>query len=167
MKRRYSVRKYSSKAIEQEKLDYILEAGRVAPTAANRQTQRILVVNNKEGLKNLSKSTTKQFNPPTMLIICSNPKDNWTNKFDNHEMNDIDCSIVCTHMMLAAKESGIDSLWINSFNPEPLYEDFNIPKEYKIVNLLALGYTDDEPKSPDRHLNDRKPINETVFFNKF
>lgn len=166
MKERYSARSYSEKAIDKETMDYILEAGRVAPTAANRQTHRILVINSKEGIEKLNKSC-RTHNPTTVLIVCSDPANTWINPYDDHDMNDIDCSIVSTHMMLAAKEKGVDSVWLNWFEPEVIYKEFNIPREYKIVNLLSLGYANSDAPSPNRHKDTRKPISDTVFYENF
>lgn len=166
MKERYSLRKYKEKQLPKDTLDIILEAGRVAPTACNNQTQRILIIQSDEGLAKVAKAA-KTFNPPTILLICSDTTTSWKNPFDGKAMNDIDCSIVSTHMMLEAKAQGVDSLWLNWFDPNILREEFNIPDNYEIVNLLALGYPDKEPPSPDRHKTTRKPLKETVFFEKY
>lgn len=166
MKERYSAKSYSDKKVEKEKLQRILEAGRVAPSAVLRQTHRILVVESREGLNKLA-SACRTHNPPLMLIICSDTRDSWVNPYDGHDMNDIDCSILSTHMMLAAREQGVDSVWLNWFDPAILHKEFNIPDYYKIVNLLALGYSDREAPSPDRHDRQRKPLNDTVFYESF
>lgn len=166
MKERYSCRSYSRKPIDKETMDYILEAGSVAPTAANRQSHRILVISKPEDIEKLNKAC-KPHNPTTVLIVCSDTRESWINKYDDHDMNDIDGSIVSTHMMLAAKEKGVDSVWLNWFDPEIIYKEFNIPREYKIINLLSLGYADSEPASTYRHEKQRKPLSETVFYNNF
>ncbi len=82
-------------------------------------------------------------------------------------MNDIDCSIASTHMMLAAREQNVDSVWLNWFDTTIIRKEFNIPEHYKIVNLLALGYSDRDAPSPDRHERTRKPIDQTVFYDSF
>lgn len=166
MKSRYSARNYKKTKIEKEKLDLILEAGRVAPTAANKQTQRVLVIESEEGLEKVAKAT-RSFNPPMVLMVCSEKEGSWKSPFDNREMNDIDCAIVSTHMMLMAKSLGIDSVWINWFDPKVLNSEFNIPKGYEIINLLVLGYSDGNVLAKDRHKETRKQLSETVFFEKF
>ncbi|MGL1893915.1 MAG: nitroreductase family protein [Spirochaetaceae bacterium] len=163
MKSRYSARKYKDTEIKKEDLDYILEAGRVAPTAANRQTQRIFVIQSKAGIESIALSARTN-NAPLIMIVCSYTPDSWINPFDNRDMNDIDCSIVSTHMILMAKNLGIDSLWLNWFDPEVLYEEFDIPKNYKIVNLLEFGYSAKNPTSPNRHDSERLSLEETVIF---
>lgn len=166
MKSRYSVRDYKSKKVEDEKLKLILEAGRIAPTAANKQTQRILVLDTKLGFDKIGKST-KTNNAPLIMIVCSQTEQSWVNPHDGRVMDDTDCSIVSTHMMLMAKEQGIDSLWINWFDPEVLYTEFNIPRNYKICNILEFGYSNTEPLEVDRHEKTRKPLVDTVFYNNF
>ncbi len=166
MKTRYSAKSYSSKKVEKEKLEKILEAGRVAPSAVLRQTHRVLVVESEGGLNKLA-SACRTHNPPTILIICSDTRDSWVNPFDDHDMNDIDCSILSTHMMLAAQDQGVDSVWLNWFDTKILRENFNIPDHFKVVSLLALGYSDREAPSPERHDSRRKPLSETVFYEKF
>lgn len=166
MKSRYSARSYDSKTITKKDLETILEAGRVAPTAANRQTQKILVVDTKEGIEKIGKSTSTN-NSPLIMLVCSKTSDSWVNPYDGRDMNDIDCSIISTHMMLMAKKLGIDSLWINWFDPNVLHNEFNIPKDYKIVNIMQFGYSDVAPQPVDRHTRLRKPITETVCFNNF
>lgn len=166
MKSRYSARSYSSTKITKDKLELILEAGRIAPTGANRQTQRILVIESEAGLKKIAKAT-RSFDPPMVFMVMSETKDTWKSPYDGKEMNDIDCSIVSTHMMLMAKSLGVDSVWINWFDPEVLKQEFNIPAGYVINNLLVLGYCDEEPLEKDRHNVTRKQLSETVFYEKF
>lgn len=166
MKKRYSAKSYSDRKVEKEKLDYILEAGRVAPSAVLKQNHRILVVQSDEGLSKLSQ-VCRTHNPPMVLILCSDSQKSWVNPYDQHSMTDIDCSIVSTHMMLAATEQGVDSVWLNWFDTKEMKKLFNIPPKYDVVNLLALGYSDRDAPSPDRHERTRKPLSKTVFYERF
>lgn len=163
MKKRYSAKSYSSRKVEKEKLDYILEAGRVAPSAVLRQNHRIIVVESPEGLAKLGRAC-RTHNPALILIVCCDYQNSWVNPSDNHDMTDIDCSIVGTHMMLAAAAQGVDSVWLNWFDTEMIKRDFNISESLKVVHLLALGYSDRKAPSPDRHNQTRKPLSETVFY---
>ena len=165
-KTRYSVRNYEVKPVEDEKLLHILEAGRVAPTAANKQPQRILVVREKEGLEKLKKAANI-FNAPMALIICGDRKNVWVRPFDQHDMIDVDASIVTDHIMLQATELGLGTLWIAYFKPQVLRDAFQIPEQFEPVSILLLGYAAGEPKSPDRHATERKNLNETVFYENF
>ena len=165
-KTRYSVRNYEAKPVEDEKLLHILEAGRVAPTAANKQPQRILVVRQKEGLDKL-KQAANIFNAPMALIICGDRNNVWVRPFDQHDMIDVDASIVTDHMMLQATELGLGTLWIAYFKPQALRDAFQIPEQFEPVSILLLGYAAGEPKSPDRHAKERQELHTTVFYESF
>ncbi len=162
-KSRYSVRKYKDMPVEKEKLDKILEAGRVAPTGVNAQPQRIIAVTSGEGLDKLGKGA-KTFNAPVVLIVCTDKDSAWVRPADGKNIAEIDASIVTDHMMLQATELGLGTVWICWFKPDIIREEFNIPDSYEIVNLLAVGYADCEPLSPDRHGEMRKNISETVIY---
>jgi len=165
-KKRYSVRKYSSKKVEEEKLLKILEAGRVAPTATNGQPQRLIVVQQEDGLNKLNKGS-KIFGAPLAIIVCADHDKTWKRPFDNMDTADIDASIVTDHMMLQATELGLGSVWICYFDPKIIKEEFNIPENIEPINILAIGYAQGEEKSSDRHSQARKPLKETVFYEKF
>lgn len=162
-KSRYSVRKYKDMPVEKEKLDKILEAGRVAPTGVNAQPQRIIAVTSREGLDKLGKGA-KTFNAPVVLIVCTDKDSAWVRPADGKNIAEIDASIVTDHMMLQATELGLGTVWMCWFKPDIIREEFNIPDSYEIVNLLAVGYADCEPLSADRHGEMRKRIDETVTY---
>ena len=172
-KKRYSVRGYLPKPVEQEKLDYILECGRVAPTGVNAQPQRILVVNTPEGMEKMAEAAgiPGLYNAPCAIIICVEPECSWTRKYDGHNIHEIDATIVTDHMILAASEQGLGTLWMCRFKPEIIRANFNIPENYVPVNVLLVGYAAPDAlyKSPDRHdaENMRKPIDETVTYGTF
>lgn len=165
-KKRYSVRKYKDCPVEKDKIERILEAGRVAPTAANRQPQRIVVVSSEEGLSKVKKAANV-FGAPLVLIVCSDLNYTWVRSYDNHNTADIDATIVTDHMMHEATEQGLGTLWVCKFRPDILRSEFNLPDSVKPVNILAVGYADREPESDDRHNITRKPIEETVFYERF
>lgn len=165
-KERYSVREYKDKEVEEDKLLKILEAGRVAPTATNAQPQRLIVVQEEEGLKKLEKGS-KIYGAPLAIIVCADHEETWKRPFDNMDTADIDASIVTDHMMMQATELGLGSLWICYFDPEVIREEFNIPENIEPINILALGYGTGEEKSPQRHDEARKPLEETVEYGSF
>jgi nitroreductase len=164
--KRYSARNFTDQKLEKEKLDTILEAGRVAPTAANRQPQRILVVQSEEGLNKIGKGA-RFYSAPVVLIVCADKEEAWVRNYDNFDTCEVDASIITDHMMMAAADLHIDSLWMTWFDPGIIRQEFDIPEQYNIVNLLALGYNGKDPSSPERHSDMRKQINETVFYEKF
>ena len=162
-KKRYSVRKYLSQKIEEEKLLQILEAGRVAPTGSNFQPQRLVVVQSEEGLRKIAKAANI-FNAPMAIIVCCDKNEAWLRPYDKKNTIDIDASIVTDHMMLQATELGLGSLWICYFDPDMIKIEFNLPENIIPVNILLLGYASGVPLSPDRHDRTRKPLSHTVFY---
>lgn len=165
VKQRYSVRKFDSRPIEREKLDAILEAGRLAPTAVNYQPQRILVVQN-EDMAKMQGCTPCLFGQSAALVVCYDKNVSWKSR-SGREIGDVDGSIVLTQMMYQAEELGIGSLIVGMYKEALLRERFRIPDHLEIVSLLMLGYPapDCEPH-PQLHF-DRKPLEQTVFYGSF
>lgn len=166
-KKRYSVRKYKEQPVEEEKLQKILTAARVAPTGNNQQPVRLIVVREKEGMEKLAKATRSIYNAPMGIIVCTDKRKAWQRKYDEKNICDIDASILTDHMMMEATDLGLGSLWICWFKPEVLKEEFNIPEGIEPVNILALGYPDREPESPDRHDEKRIPLSELVYYEEY
>ena len=100
-KSRHSVRSYEKRAVEAEKLNSILEAGRIAPTAANMQPCRFLVLNDEAAMSKLQKACTPH-GAPLAIVVCANKKAAWVRPFDKASMTDIDTSISADHMMMCA-----------------------------------------------------------------
>lgn len=162
-KRRYSVRKYKQQDVEEDKLLKILEAGRVAPTGANTQPQRLIVVREKTGLEKLSKGANI-YGAPIGIIVCGDNSTVWKRPFDGKNILDIDISVVTTHMMLQATELGLGTVWICYFDPEVIREEFNLPEHIEPINILAIGYGEDNGTSPDRHDKMRRPLKDIVTY---
>ena len=165
-KTRYAVRSYQDKPVEQEKFEKILEAGRVAPTAANRQPQQIIAVRSAEGLEKLKKACSV-YEAPLALIVCADHNASWKRPFDGKDTDDIDASIVTTHMMLEAVNLGLGTIWVCYFKPDVINAEFNLPQGIVPVNVLGIGYAAGKASSPDRHATERKPLNETVIYEGF
>ena len=164
-KKRYSVRSYKSQKVEQEKLDLILEAARVAPTAANLQPVRLIVVQEKEGLAKIEKAANI-YNAPLAVIVCADHSTAWTRPFDKKQTGDIDASILTDHMMLQASELGLGTVWVCYFKPDILSQEFNLPENLEPVNILVIGSADEEPADPDRHGKTRIPLDTLVAYEK-
>ena len=138
IRRRTSTRKFSDKRLEKEKLDKILEAARIAPTAKNAQPIKIYVVESGEGLNSIDKASRCRYGASTVLIVCGNRNEAYhKGEYSTYEM---DSCIVATHMMLEATNIGVDNIWIESFDENILREEFSIPLELTPVCLLPLGY---------------------------
>ncbi|RAS74564.1 nitroreductase family protein [Priestia endophytica] len=166
-KKRSAVRQFDRRKVEREKLLTILEAGRVAPTACNYQPQKILVLETSESLAKLRSGNKYIYESPLALIVCSNLSQSWKHYYDGRDSAQTDVGIVTTHMMLAATDLGLGSLWVHGFEPENVRRDFNIPAHLDIVNILLIGYPDGPTASADRHNSLRKPLQETVILESF
>jgi nitroreductase len=162
--KRFSARKYTAKKVEPEKLQKILEAGRLAPTACNNQPIKLIIVESDKGLEKLKKGS-KTFDAPLAIIVCSNRDECWKRPLDCKSSGDIDASIVTDHLMLQATELGLGSVWVCSFDPDILRQEFNIPDNFEPVNLLIIGYPADEAPNP-RHFI-RKNINDIIIKESF
>lgn len=160
IRNRYSCRSFSDKPLEQEKLDAILEAGRLAPSAVNYQPVRILAVKSEEGLAKIEKATTL-YNPACALIVCTKKDEAWERKYDGKNHGEIDATIATDHMILAATSLGVNSLWVCRFKPEVIKEEFALEYGLVPVNILALGYQNDDWKPTENHTK-RKPLEEIV-----
>ena len=165
-KQRCSIRSFIEKSIEKEKLEYVLEAGRVAPSACNKQPQRIIVVQSPENIKKVQKAY-KTFGSQCVLIICRDERDALVRPFDNKCSGDLDIGIVTDHMMLAAREKGIGSVMVGLFDPQIIQEEFNVPEYIQPTALLILGYPKNGFLDAHRHSTERKPIDETVMMEKY
>ena len=164
-KTRYSVRSYTEKKVEKEKLDKILEAAHVAPTAANLQPVRLLVIQEYNGLEKISKAANI-YKAPLAIIICSDHSKAWKRPFDGKQTVDIDASIVTDHMMLEAAELGLGTVWICYFKPDVIRNEFHLPENLEPVNILAIGYSNERPADAERHSTQRIPLAELVSYEK-
>ena len=162
-KSRYSVRSYSDKKVEQEKLDKILYAAHVAPTAANLQPVRLIVVQNDEGLNKIGKAANI-YGAPLAIIVCSEHNRAWARPFDGKQTVDIDASILTDHMMLEATELGLGSVWICYFKPDIISREFDLPDNLEPINILAVGYSNEPHASPERHTTQRIPLSDLVHY---
>lgn len=166
VKERHSVRKFSDRKVEREKLDLILEAGRVAPTAVNYQPQRILVIDSKENLDKLKSCTPYHFHAPLTLLVCYDSTASWKRSYDNEDMGAVDASIVTTQMMLQTAELGLGCTWVGHFDPKQIRNAFELPEYLIPVALLPIGYPR-EDSAPHPFHGQRFDMDHTVFFNSF
>ena len=152
---RYSVRDFSNAPVEDWKIEKILHAAKVAPTAVNYQPQKIYVVKSTEAVAKLA-AVRPLFGAPMAVIVCYDDTLSWKNSRDGgHDSGEVDASIVCTHMMLQAWELGIGSCWMGAFSPAAVSEAFGLPAHIHPVAVLPLGYPTDGCKPSDRHLSYR------------
>lgn len=155
---RRSVRRYQKKEIPRDAMDKILEAGRQAPSAMNRQPWHFIVVTSNESKKELSKWLfTKHIkDSPVTIVGCAKTG------FLDRKWSIIGTSIALQNMVIAAWALGIGSCWIGGFKEDKVKELLEIPDKWKIVALVTLGYPDKTP-----HVKRKKPIEKVVSIDRF
>ena len=164
IKTRKSVRSFLDQPVEDEKLRTILEAGRLAPSASNRQEWRYVIVRDRETRKKLAEAANWQTfvgEAPIVIVACA--------ETDNHVMDcgqlcyPIDVAISLDHMALVAAELGLGTCWIGAFNEEKVKAILDIPEEVRVIELMPLGYpVDSTPK-----IKNRLPLNMIVKYERW
>ncbi len=158
---RYSLRKYSDRPVEPEKLALILEAGRNAPTAHNLQPQRIFVIQSPEALEKADGCMGSHFHPPVILAVAYDAEEAWKRETDGKNHGEIDAAIAATQMMLQAADLGLGTTYVGMFEPEKLWAAFPEMQGTMPVAMLTLGYPA-EGAHPSRLHASRKPLEELV-----
>ncbi len=149
---RYSVRAYQPVPVENEKLQQILEAARLAPTAANRQPVRVLVVHTEGRQEELQRVYRRAWftQAPIILAVCGVPEESWTRKDDSKASLDIDAAIIMDHIVLAATALGLGTCWIAAFDPQAAREVLELPESVQPILFTPLGYAADAPAPKKR-----------------
>ncbi len=163
VKNRYSCKKFNDSKITAQQLNEILEAGRLAPTAKNLQEQHVYVVQSEEGLAKIDKVTPCRYGATTVLVVAFDKNNVFTYPGGKRNSGIEDASIVATHMILAAHNAGVDSCWINFFDPEVLAKELNLPENEEILMLLDLGFAAEGTKALPNHFS-RKELTQTVSY---
>jgi nitroreductase len=160
---RYSVRAYKPDPVEQEKLDQVLEAARLAPTAANRQPFQIVVIHTNGRQEELQRIYGRDWfvQPPLVIGVCGLPDRAWM-RSDGRNYVDIDAAIVMDHLILAATNAGLGTCWVGAFNPAAAREVLGLPDDVEPLAFTPLGYAADLPKAKKR-----KPLSELVRYERW
>ncbi|MEJ2024908.1 MAG: nitroreductase family protein [Deltaproteobacteria bacterium] len=163
-KNRYSCRNYEERAVEDEKLELVLEAGRVAPSAVNFQPWHFFVIRDKKNLQRLHPVYHREWfrTAPCVVVICGDHGQSWKRK-DGKDHCDIDIGIVTDHMTLQATALGLATCWVCNFDAAMTRELFELPEHLEPMVLLPLGYPLDQA-DPDRHGHKRKPLSEIATY---
>lgn len=161
-KARYSVRKYKPDPVEQEKIDLILEAARVAPTACNYQPQKIYVCKSEESRKKLAECSPCTFDAPLIFVIGYDTGRASTGKVcAGHSFGPTDAAIVCAHMMFEAQDLGLGSCWVGMFRNEDVKAALGLPENVQVCDLLPVGYPAEDAHPASLHSQFR-PAEETI-----
>ncbi len=153
--KRYAERFFAPTPIEQEKLDKIIEAGRLAPTARNCQPQHFYIIRSQEGLAKLKTVTRYHYNAPAMILVCYDTQKVWKtdidSNFPNYNSGEQDGSIAATSMMFEAEELGVHTIWVRDFDSKTVIDTFGLPAYMMPVMLLGLGYPNERAKPSQWH----------------
>ena len=160
---RYSCKNFGTGKVDAAALHTILEAGRLAPTAKNTQEQRIYGVQSEEGLKEIDAVTPCRYGAPTCLVVAFDKNHVFTYPGEKRDSGVEDASIVATHMMLAAANAGVDSCWLNFFDPDKAAKELGLPENEEVLMILDLGYAAEGVGPLPNHAS-RKPLEETVVY---
>jgi len=145
IRKRYSVRSYKPDPVEEDKLARVFEAARLAPTAANRQAFRVIVVSTKGREGELRRVYGRDWftQAPLVLAVCAVPGESWVRKYDGWNAAEVDATIAMTHIVLAAAEEGLGTCWIAAFDPTAAREVLSLPPDLVPSALTPLGYASD------------------------
>lgn len=160
-KKRYSARAYKPKPVENDKLEKVLEAARIAPTAANRQPFKLIVIQTQDREGELLRIYNQPWfvEAPIIICACGTPSQGWLRK-DGKNYCDVDVAIAMDHLILAATELGLGTCWVGAFNPEEARKVLKLPDGEEPIAFTPLGYPNDQPGDIVR-----KPIEELVRYN--
>lgn len=162
IRKRYSCRAYQDKSIEPEKLDTILEAARLAPSARNMQDWRFVVVTESETKRQVAGTTNQPdafAKAGVIIAACSNS--DYVMRC-GQAIGPIDVSIALEHICLQATELGLGTCWIGSFDPEKVRQILGIPDDIAVIELMTVGYPADTKPQPQR-----EPMEKIVSFEKW
>lgn len=163
IKMRYSCKKYDGRKISDEQLNYILEAGRLSLTAKNSQEQRIYVIQSEDAMAKIDAATPCRYNAGTVVVVAFDKNGAYNYPRSTRDSGIEDATIVATHMILAAADIGVDSCWVNNFNPEELKIALGLPEHEEILMIMDLGFAA-EGAGPLPNHSSRKDLSETVSY---
>jgi nitroreductase len=159
--KRRSVRAYRPDAVPEELLQQVLEAGRLAPSACNKQPWRFIVVRSETTRRALGAAYAREWfwKAPVVIAVCILPKEAWVRSYDGKNYAMVDGALAMDHLMLAAAELGLGTCWIGAFDPAALREILNLPDGVEVVGMTPLGFPDVETNP---RIRSRRPQGETV-----
>jgi nitroreductase len=160
---RYSVRAYQPDPVEQEKLERVLEAARLAPTAVNFQPFQLIVIHTEGREDELNRIYRKDWfvQPPLVIAACGLPDRGWIRR-DGKSFLDVDVAIVMDHLILAAMNEGLGTCWVGNFDVEAAREVLGLPDDVEPIAFTPLGYPGDQPRTKKR-----RPLSDLVRYERW
>ena len=161
--RRYCVRAYQPDPVPEEKLQRVLEAACMAPTAANRQPFQLVVLHTEGRQEELKRMYHREWfvQAPLLIVACGFPRQAWMNS-SGKSFADVDVAIVMDHLTLAAANEGLGTCWVAAFNVQAVVEILGLPEGVAPIVISPLGYAADEPQPKQR-----KPLAELVRYERW
>jgi nitroreductase len=149
--KRYSVRGYKADPVDEETLQRVLEAARQAPTAANRQPFRVIVIHTKGREEEVARIYGRRWfcSAPIVLGVVALPGEAWR-RMDDKPYDEVDATIAMDHMILAATSLGLGTCWVAAFDPDAAREVLGLPDDVEPLAFTPLGYPDKEPSRTTR-----------------
>jgi nitroreductase len=160
---RYSVRAYSPQPVDEQTLQRVLHAAQLAPTAANRQPFRLIVLETHGHEAVLRRLYHREWfsQAPLVIGICSVPGEAWVRR-DGRNYAEVDASIVMDHVILAATALGLGTCWVGAFDPDAARTLLDIPDDHEPIAFTPLGYPADTPEPKTR-----RPLADLVRYHRF
>ena len=165
-KKRYSTRKYAHDPVSDHDLVYILEAGRIAPSAVNFQPWHFLVIRDPQQREKLNECYHREWfrDAPVVIIVLVDHEKSWK-RSEGKDHADIDAAIAADHMTLAAAERGLGTCWVCNFDLRKTLELLRLPDNLEPVAFLPLGHPLDRPDT-ERHAGKRKKPGEVISYDR-
>ncbi|MDR0394947.1 MAG: nitroreductase family protein [Tannerella sp.] len=151
---RRSIRQYLPDEVEQEKVDYLLECARLAPSAVNYQPWKFIIVRSPEKKSLLHQCYSRKWftSAPLYIMALGDTTQSWKRSSDGKDHCDIDVAIAMEHLILAATEKGLGTCWVCNFDTNLCRQLFNLPEHIIPVAITPIGY----PAQRQEQISDRK-----------
>ena len=161
VRNRFSLRNYDSRQPEREKIEYVLECARLAPSAVNRQPWQLIIAQSAESREKLFECYPRDWfrSAPVIIAVCVNNDEAWTRPSDGKNHADIDGSIIAQQICLAATDAGLGTCWVCNFDYEATCRALNLPENVHPVVLIPIGYPAKDVTTPTKS---RKALSQIV-----
>ena len=168
IQKRYSVRQYKNIIVDREKIEAVLDAGRMAPSAVNFQPWQFIVIREKDMLEKIQSTYSREWfkTAPVVIVICGDHAEGWHRASDGKDHTDIDVAIAVDHMTLMAAEMGLGTCWVCNFNPGLARDILDLPPNLEPVAMLPIGIPEEDDELSTK-VKKRKPFNQIVHWDAY